>query len=294
MTRILLFGKNGQLGWEFQRTLPLLGELTKVDADELDLTDENGLSALIRATAPQIIVNASAYTAVDKAETEADLAHAINARAPQIMSQEALRLNALLVHFSTDYVFDGAKSAAYTENDTPNPLNAYGRGKLAGEQAIQRVGGHYFIFRTSWVYSLRRDSFVTKVLQWAAKNPELRIVDDQLGSPTWARMLSQASTMALGMAQARGSGWLDEVSGLYHLAGAGGATRFEWAQAILAESTLDVRSTRIIPAKTDEFPTPARRPLATPLDCARFERVFGLKVPGWRETLKLAMDSSNG
>jgi len=181
--RILLFGKNGQLGWELQRTLAPLGEIIAWDVDELDLTRVESIGPAIREAAPQIIVNASAYTAVDRAEQEPELAHLVNAAAPAIMAQEAERLGAWFLHYSTDYVFDGEKSSPYVETDEPNPINVYGRSKLEGEQGVLAADGISLILRTSWVYSLRQESFVTKVLGWARQQETMRVVDDQVGSP---------------------------------------------------------------------------------------------------------------
>ena len=195
--RILLIGKRGQLGWELHRCLLPLGEVQALDYPEIDLAKPDSLRKLVRTSAPDVIVNATAYTAVDKAESERELAFAINAVAPQVMAEEAQKIGAVLIHYSTDYVFDGKKGAAYTEEDDPHPLNVYGASKLAGEQAIRSVGGVYFILRTAWVYSTRRDSFVSKVLQWSRQSETLRIVDDQISNPTWARMLAEITALIL-------------------------------------------------------------------------------------------------
>ena len=293
--KILLLGKNGQLGWELQRTLAPLGSLVAVDIEELDLQDFAAVRSRIRDLQPGIIVNASAYTAVDKAESEAEKAYDINAKIPGILAEEANTLKAALVHYSTDYVFDGTKGSLYTEEDTPNPLSVYGKSKLAGERAIQEVGVAHLIFRTSWVYahrtsagSIRSDGFVAKVLQWARQNETLRIVDDQIGNPTWARMLAEITAQVL----AQGDRSLGERSGLYHLAGSGYASRFEWAQLIME---LDPRkheqiTKALLPASTADFPTPAVRPLFSALDCNKFSNSFNLCLPGWQEALRLLMD----
>lgn len=286
MMRILLLGKNGQLGWEAQRALAPLGEVIALDYPEIDLTRTETLEDLVTGARPQIVFNATAYTLVDKAETEGEANHLINAVAPGVLASAARKAGAAFIHFSTDYVFDGSKDGVYTEEDLPNPLNAYGRSKLEGEQAVARSGGAYLILRTSWVYSTRRDSFVSKVLEWASKNPNLRIVDDQVSGPTWARALAETAALALARAGVDPYAWIEERAGLYHLSGRGWCSRLEWAEEILR---LDGQVRTIAPAKTAEFPAPARRPLHTPLDCTRFERTFGLRLPDWRLALKLAM-----
>ncbi|MGA2110666.1 MAG: dTDP-4-dehydrorhamnose reductase [Anaerolineales bacterium] len=285
--RILLFGKNGQLGWELEHTLAPLGTVKAVDFPEVDLADADGVRRLVRELRPEIIVNAAAYTAVDRAESEPELAMAVNGIAPGVLAEEARALGACLVHFSTDYVFDGEKRQPYVETDSPNPLNVYGRTKLAGEEAICTLAGTYLILRTSWVYSLRGDSFVNKVLRWAREQEILRVVSDQVASPTWARLLAEVTAQAL----TRGIDCLQEHRGLYHLAGSGSASRFQWARSILK---LDCRQReqvvkQVLPARTSEFPTSARRPLFSALDCGRFALTFGLSLPPWESSLELAM-----
>src|SRR5689334_4185705 len=195
--QILLLGKNGQLGQEFQRTLAPLGRVTALGATELNLEDFAAVRKTIQELRPELIVNASAYTAVDRAESEDEKAYAINGTIPGILAEQALALKAALIHYSTDYVFDGNKGTTYIEEDTPQPLNIYGKSKLAGEQAIQKIGGAYLIFRTSWVYSLGGDSFVTKVLEWSRRQETMRVVNDQVSNPTWARVLAEISTQVL-------------------------------------------------------------------------------------------------
>lgn len=292
--KIILFGgKLGQLGWELRRTLAPLGEVMAVDRDDLDLRDASALEAFLREQAPQLIVNASAYTAVDRAETEQDLAFAINEQAPRVMAESARALGAGLIHYSTDYVFDGTLGRPYVEDDTPNPLSVYGRSKLAGEQAIQAAGCAHLIFRTAWVYSTRGDSFITKTLQWARQKTELRVVDDQVSNPTWARMLAEATSMLLSHGVGDVPAYVGEKSGLYHLAGWGFASRYEWAQHILANDPK--RTEQLVqtlrPARTDEFPAPAERPLFSALDCSHFERTFGLRLPPWQEALQRCMEA---
>lgn len=287
MQRILLIGKNGQLGWELQRTLATLGEVCTYDFPEIDLSKPESLRELIRGIAPHLIVNAAAYTNVDKAETEPDLARAVNAAAPGVMAEEARRINAALIHYSTDYVFDGTKGSAYIETDIPDPLNVYGATKLEGERAVQAVGGAFLIFRTSWVYSLRQGGFVTKVLQWARQQESLRIVDDQVGSPTWARMLAEATAQVIAQGRGQPVEYMREKAGLYHLAGGGAASRYEWAKAILE---LDPRKEEqvvkeLLPAKSSEFPTPAERPAHTGLNCDVVQELFHLYFENWKRQL---------
>ena len=296
--KILLLGKNGQLGWELQRTLAPLGSVVALDFEELNLEDFDAVRRTIRELHPQVIVNASAYTAVDRAEREPEKAYAINGKIPGVLAEECAALNAALIHFSTDYVFDGTKGATYTEEDTPNPLNTYGASKLAGEQGIQSVGGAYLILRTSWVYalttsagSLRRDSFVSKVLSWARQQEVLHIVDDQIGNPTWARMLAEATSLVCAKADHDISDWLSERRGVYHLAGNGLASRLEWARLILE---LDPNRgeqvvKEILPSLTSDYPTPALRPLFSAMNCDRFLSTFHLHLPGWETALRLAM-----
>jgi dTDP-4-dehydrorhamnose reductase len=290
--RILLLGKIGQLGWELNRTLAPLGQVRAVDYPEINLAEPDCVRDLIRQIRPEVIFNATAYTAVDRAENEPALAYAINAQAPGILAEEARLLGVPLIHYSTDYVFDGRKGSPYTEADTPNPLSVYGRSKLEGEQAIEAAGGTAVTLRTSWVYSTRRDSFVSKTLQWARQNRSLRLVTDQVGNPTWARMLAEASTHLLLLGRDR-SGWIEERSGIYHLAGSGWASRKEWAEAVLRRDPHPEEQTveEILPALTADFPAPAERPLFSALDCSRFEEVFGLRLPDWETALQLAMEA---
>jgi len=291
MLRIMVIGRTGQLGWELQRTLAPLGEVVTYDYPEVDLAKPASLPGLVRAVNPQVIVNAAAYTNVDKAESEAELARQINAVAPGVLAEEAKRLGAAFIHYSTDYVFDGRKGLPYVESDAPHPLNVYGQTKLEGEQAVQAAGGAYLILRTSWVYSLRQGGFVTKVLQWAREQETLRMVDDQISSPTWARMLAEATALALAQGRDDPVDYIHEKAGLYHLAGSGACSRYEWAQAILEldpkKSEHKVR--QLLPAKSSQFPTPAERPLVSVLDCGKFEQVFGLRLPIWEVGLALTM-----
>jgi len=290
--RIVLFGKNGQVGWELQRILPSLGQVIAFDQGDLDIADLKTLETRLDELKPDLIVNASAHTAVDRAESERDLAMKINGQAPGVMAEAARRSGAMLVHYSTDYVFDGSKGSPYIEEDIPGPLNVYGESKLAGERAIQQSAEVYLILRTSWVYSTRLQSgFVNKVLAWACQNEILRIVEDQISCPTWARMLAEVT----GLLIAKGGNHLIEYFkpnlGIYHVAGKGNASRYEWAKAILDSDPRreEQRVNRIEPALSSEFSTLAARPTYSVLDCTHFEEIFGLYIPIWRDSLQLAM-----
>ena len=291
--RILLIGKNGQLGWELQRTCATLGEVIPVDFPEIDLSKTGDLRNQIRAIKPNLIINAAAYTNVDKAESEPELAHLVNAIAPTVMAEEIQKLKGALIHYSTDYVFDGNKGTPYIETDLPNPINVYGATKWEGEKMVQATGGAFLIFRTSWVYSLRQGGFVTKVLQWARQQEVLRIVDDQVGSPTWARMLAEATSQVIAQGRSDPIGYLAEKQGLYHLAGAGSCSRFEWAKAILE---LDPNKEEqvvkeFLPAKNQDYPTLARRPRYSSLECNKFLNFSRIKMLEWMQTIAIAMSN---
>jgi len=289
--RILLFGKTGQVGWELQRAMLPLGEILALDYPEVDFAQPESLRPVVRDFRPDLIVNAAAYTAVDRAEEEVELAMAINAQASGVLAEEAARLRAGLIHYSTNYVFDGTKRTPYIEEDEPNPINVYGRSKLEGERAMQAVGGAYLIFRTSWVYSLRRPSFPMKVLKWARKLEKLKIVTDQIGSPTWCRLLAEATAAVIAKAGAKPFEWLSAYAGIYHLAGKGSTSRYEWAQEILRlePNTGEYQARMVLPASSKEFKTPARRPTFSALRCDLFEKVFDLSIPPWEKALNLAM-----
>ena len=289
--KIVLLGKNGQLGWEFQRTLPILGEVISLDRAELDLCDLGAVQNILNELKPDLIVNASAYTDVDLAEKENDRNMKINAVAPGLMAEMASKLRAVLIHYSTDYVFDGRKNALYTERDKTHPLNMYGKSKLAGEENIKQAGDAYLILRTSWVYSLRGNTFVNKVLRWSRQNKTLKIVSDQVSSPTWARSLAEITNVVLAQNKKDLYENIRERHGIYHVAGSGYTSRYEWAKQILANDPEPSEQTlqTIEPALSEDFPTPAVRPLFSALDCTRFEKTFGLQLPAWEQTLKLAM-----
>jgi dTDP-4-dehydrorhamnose reductase len=290
--RILIFGKNGQLGRELHRLVLPLGEVTALDLEDLDLCDLDALRQKIMELKPGVILNAAAYTAVDRAEQEPALAMQVNTHAPRVMAETARELKAALVHFSTDYVFDGCKGSPYLEQDSPNPINAYGVSKLAGEQAVMGVQGAALIFRTSWVYSLHTDGFVTRVLAWSRQQEIMRIVTDQVGSPTWSRLLAQLTVLILASSASDPYAVFLEKRGVYHLAGRGSASRFAWAQAILdADPHREEQvCTRLEAARTADFPTPAARPAFSALDCEKFESAFSLVLPDWLASLNLAMN----
>lgn len=286
MTRptILVTGASGQLGYELARLLPAHGDVTAVDRSRLDLADVDAIRALTRAIRPQLIVNAAAYTAVDKAEEEPQAAAAINARAPAVLAEEARRLNAVLIHFSTDYVFDGAATQPYDEEAPTRPLNAYGLSKLDGEQAIAATGAAALTLRTSWIYARRGRNFLLTMRRLAQTHEELRIVADQVGVPNWSRPLA-AATAAL---VARGLPALATAAGVFHLSGHGQASWFEFAQAIFAGAARP----RLVPITTAEYPTAALRPAFAVLATAKFERVFGFRLPHWRDMLRQCMNAN--
>ncbi|HEY2864856.1 MAG TPA: dTDP-4-dehydrorhamnose reductase [Casimicrobiaceae bacterium] len=274
---ILLTGAAGQLGFELARLLSQHGELVALDRAALDLADADRVAATLQRLKPRLIINAAGYTAVDRAEGEPALADAINARAPAILAEGAKRLDALLIHYSTDYVFDGASDRSYREDDQTNPLNAYGRSKLAGELAIAAAGGAYLILRTSWIYGLRGQNFLLTMKRLAATRDELRVVCDQFGVPNWSRVLAEATATLV----SRGSDALAKQSGIYHLSGRGRASWFDFARAIFD----DTEPPRIVPITTAEYPTPARRPASAVLATDKFQDAFGFVLPHWRETL---------
>lgn len=289
--KILIFGKNGQLGWELQRTTACLGQILFFDYPEIDLVHPEQACDLIREIKPELVINATAYTQVDRAESEPDIAMAINGTAPGRLAKTAAEIQSAFIHFSTDYVFDGKKGSAYTEKDAPNPLNLYGESKLAGEKAVEQACEAALILRTSWLYSTRRDSFVTKVLKWGREQSSLRIVADQIGSPTWARMLAEVTTSLIARF---GFDLFEAIAGkrgIYHLGGSGCASRYEWAKAILHyDPHPEIQKVEEVqPASTAEFPTPAIRPANTCLDCRLFSQQFDLQLPDWETSLKLAM-----
>ena len=274
---ILLTGAAGQLGFELARLLTAHGEVEALDRAALDLADAHAVSAAVRRVRPQIIVNAAGYTAVDRAESEPALADAINARAPAVLADEAKRLDALLIHYSTDYVFDGNSREPYREEDQTKPLNVYGSSKLAGERAITAAGAAHLILRTSWIYGLHGQNFLLTMRRLAATRDELRVVADQFGVPNWSRVLAEATASLV----SRGPATLAKKTGIYHLSGRGRASWFDFARAIFD----DADRPRVVPITTAEYPTPARRPASAVLATDKFEAAFGFALPDWHEML---------
>lgn len=289
LPRILLFGKVGQVGWELRRTLAPLCELTCVDFPDVDFTKPDSLRHWIGTTRPQVIINAAAYTAVDKAETETALATAINATAPAIMAEEAKKLGALLVHYSTDYVYDGAKTTPYVETDPTGPLGAYGRTKLEGDQAIAAVDCNHLIFRLCWVYGARGGNFMLTMQRFAREREKLRVVADQFGSPTWSRMI--AETTALALARIQSPDQASALKGVYHLCSSGHTSWHGFASAIIdamPDSERKCREVEAIPSSA--YPTPTKRPAYSVMSCAKLETTFGLRLPDWKHCLDLVLE----
>ena len=293
--RILLLGADGQVGWELRRALLPLGEVvptTRAQADLSDL-DPTGLRALLARERPQVIVNAAAYTAVDKAEAEPALAQRINAEAPQVLAEYAAAQGAWLLHYSTDYVFDGTKPGAYTERDAPNPQSAYGRSKLAGEQAIAASGCRHLILRTSWVYAARGGNFAKTMLRLAAERDSLRVVADQFGAPTSAELIADVSAHALHHALHAPGG--TSCSGLYHLSAQGSTSWHGYAQHVLAQAAARGMALRctpdaVQPIATADYPLPAPRPANSRLDCSKLQTTFGLHLPPWQTQVQRLID----
>lgn len=294
--KILLLGKNGQLGWELQRSLVYLGELLALDRlGERgfcgNLSDLEGLRATIATFKPDVIINAAAYTAVDKAESEPALAELINTKAPQLLAQEALKINALLVHYSTDYVFDGDGSAFWTENETPAPINEYGKSKLAGEQAIQASGCQYLVFRTSWVYGSKGNNFAKTMLRLASERQTLSVISDQFGAPTSAALLADCTAHAIYQTIRN-----PQLIGLYHLAASGITTWYDYASLVVENAKARGQAlavAKINPIATANYPTPAKRPHNSRLDTTKFCDSFELVLPEWQYGVIRMLDEIN-
>lgn len=294
--KILLLGKNGQLGWELQRSLAYLGEILALDRlGERgfcgDLSDLEGLRATIATFNPDVIINAAAYTAVDKAESEPALAELINTKAPQLLAQEALKINALLVHYSTDYVFDGDGSAFWTENETPAPINEYGKSKLAGEQAIQASGCQYLVFRTSWVYGSKGNNFAKTMLRLASERQTLSVISDQFGAPTSAALLADCTAHAIYQTIRN-----PQLIGLYHLAASGITTWYDYASLVVENAKARGQAlavAKINPIATANYPTPAKRPHNSRLDTTKFCDSFELVLPEWQYGVIRMLDEIN-
>ncbi|HYD60640.1 MAG TPA: dTDP-4-dehydrorhamnose reductase [Noviherbaspirillum sp.] len=292
--RILVTGRTGQVGYELERSLQGLGEIVALDREQMDLADLDAVRAVIRDIRPGLIVNPAAYTAVDKAESEPERAMLINGEAPGVIAEEARKLGAAVIHYSTDYVFDGSKPDAYTEEDTPSPLNVYGRTKLAGEQAVQASGAPHLILRTSWVYGTRGRNFLLTVQRLAAERDELRIVNDQYGAPTWCRTIADTTAHIIaGLGAGKGNGGIDadlwhEKSGLYHLTAQGQITWHGFAQAIVGHRSTQ-RKPPVVPIATRDYPLPARRPLNSVLSCRKLTDTF-CQLPKWDNALSLCLE----
>ena len=303
MSRILVTGKNGQVGFELLRSLAGAVPVMAVDIDEMDLSDPDSIRRTVRELRPDLIVNAAAYTAVDQSESEPELAMAVNGIAPGILAEEAKRAGAALIHYSTDYVFDGAKGAPYAEDDEPRPINAYGRSKLAGERAIQAVGVPHLILRSSWIYGARGRNFLLTILRLARKRDELSIVDDQVGAPTWSRALAAATgdiLRRLGFGRPGFGDACAEQGGIYNLSAAGQTSWHGFAAAILAHAASAppgqsdfalARMPVLKPIRTEHYPLPARRPRYSVLANAKLQRAFGLAMPDWKTSLAQCMSS---
>ncbi len=286
---ILLIGKIGQVGYELRRTLAPVGQVVAVDYPEIDLTDGGSIRKWIRDTAPAVVINAAAYTAVDKAESEPARCHQINGVAPGILAEEAKRAGAPLLHYSTDYVFDGTKKTPYTEQDSPDPLGAYGRSKLAGDLAVQQVGGNFLVFRLCWVYGARGQNFMLTVMRLAREQEKLRVVSDQFGSPTWSRMIAETTTLAL--KQVLVAGDPAAYKGIYHLAATGHTSWHGFAEAIVRLMPQEGKKCKVIDAiTTPEYPLPAKRPAFSVLACEKLQRTFGLQLPHWEESLRQVLE----
>ena len=289
--KILLLGKNGQVGWELQRSLAVVGEVVALDRSSPehcgDLTRLDDLAQTVRDVRPDVIVNAAAYTAVDKAESEPAVAHAINAAAPLLLAREAQKLGAWLVHYSTDYVFDGSGSRPWLETDQPAPLSVYGHTKLEGERAIAAHCERHLILRTSWVYSARGGNFIRTMLRLAQERERLTVIDDQHGVPTSAELLADATGHAIHQLT-RSVGDSRELAGIYHLAAAGQVTWHGYASHVLAaarrlQPPIQIKATEVAPVTTESFLTAARRPQNSRLDTAKLQATFGLTLPPWQQ-----------
>ena len=289
--RLMLTGANGQVGWELKRSLTALGEVIALDRNGCDLSQPLDLPSIVHELKPDIIVNAAAYTAVDKAEQEEQLATVVNGTAAGVLAEEARKSGVLLIHYSTDYVFDGTKGSPYTEEDAPNPINAYGRSKLAGELAIAESAADYLILRTSWVYAARGQNFLRTVLRLAREREELRIVADQVGAPTWAREIADATGHTIQQAcgeRVRG----DFASGVLHMTAAGSTSWHGFAEAILDQAVsrgLQRKPVKIHPISTSEYPRPAARPKNSRLANERLRKRFGIALADWKQALARCM-----
>jgi len=283
--RILVLGRNGQVGTALAQSMQGLGELIILDRAQLDLSNPDAIRTALRELQPQMIINAAAYTAVDAAESDEATAFQINAEAPRVIAEESERLGAALIHYSTDYVFDGGKQGVWLEDDAPAPLSVYGRSKLAGEQAITDVGGSHLILRTSWVYGLHGKNFLLTMLKLAETRDELAIVDDQIGAPTWAVTIADATAAII--RDSGESAQLAALSGIYHLCAGGHTSWFGFAEAIFAHASIE-RKPKLRPITTAEYPTPAKRPSNSMLNTDKFRHTFG-DLPAWDNAIQTCM-----
>jgi len=289
LPRILLIGKVGQVGWELRRTLAPMAQVVCVDFPEIDLTSGDSIRQWVAQAKPGIVINAAAYTAVDQAESEQDRAMKINGVGPGILAEEAKKSGALLVHYSTDYIFDGTQTAPYVETDAPNPLGTYGRTKLAGDEAVRAAGGPHLIFRLCWVYGARGQNFMLTMMRLAREREKLRVVSDQVGCPTWSRMI--AETTAQAVRQCAAAGDLGAFSGTYHLAASGSTSWHGFARSIVELMPAEGRKCSQVEAiATSEYPTPTKRPAYSVLECGKLERTFGLRLPDWEDSLKQVLE----
>jgi len=291
MIRILLTGKTGQIGYELERSLQGLGEVIAVDRSHMDLANFEQIRDVIRAIKPNLIINPAAYTAVDKAESEPGLAMRINGEAPGVMAEEAKKLGAAMIHYSTDYVFDGTKTAPYLETDPTCPINVYGATKLAGDQAVQAANIPHLILRTSWVYGMRGNNFLRTILRLAQEREELRIVADQHGAPTWCRTIADttAHIVAQGICAKNAETWWQRHSGIYNLTAQGRTTWYGFTQAILENATLGNKLPRLTPIASRDYQLPARRPAYSVMSCDRLTRTF-FSLPEWSHVLRLCQE----
>nr|WP_284503173.1 dTDP-4-dehydrorhamnose reductase [Caballeronia sp. GAWG1-1] len=281
-------GVNGQVGFELARSLQGLGKVVALDRAGLDLSDLGQVRRVVRDVKPSLIVNPAAYTAVDKAESDVGAAMRINGEAPGVLAEEARRLGAALVHYSTDYVFDGTKDGAYVEDDSVNPRNVYGKSKLAGEQAIAASGCDHLIFRTSWVYGTRGKNFLLTMLRLGAERDELNVVADQVGAPTWSVTIAALTANVLAQAVGQGQDWWAQKSGAYHLTAGGSTSWHGFAQAIFELSALD-KKPNVKPIPASSYPTPAVRPSNSRLSAMKLRETFGVEAPDWRDALSLCL-----
>jgi dTDP-4-dehydrorhamnose reductase len=283
MQHVLVTGKNGQLGFELCRVLSPVAQVSAVDVEDVDLSNPAAIRTMLLTARPNIIINAAAYTDVEKAEDEPLLADSINGTAVQILAEEAKSIGAGFVHYSTDYIFDGSKKTAYVEEDAPNPLNAYGKSKLAGETAIRAVGGPHLILRTSWLYGARGRNFLLTILRKARQGGDLRIVNDQVGAPTWCRNVAEVTARMLVQFN-----WFLPSSGqTYHVTARGSTTWYGFANMALAfEADSRTRNARLIPVATRDYPAKARRPANSILNNDKLFKDFGIALPHWKEDLK--------